>query len=133
MLRYDRLPHDIFTDTMIAGTVSKRGNKNAQVYTTSYGWCRAFPMTKKSDAHETLSLLFKRDGVPPTMIMDNALKKNQGKVREEVPQSYLSHAVYRALLPLARRRRKLHPRAQTRLFKKDDLQAVSQAIVGPCY
>ena len=36
MLRYKRLPHPTFTDTMFAGTTSKRGNKCAQIYATSF-------------------------------------------------------------------------------------------------
>ena len=32
ILRYPRLPHPVFTDTMVAGTVSKLGNNNSQVY-----------------------------------------------------------------------------------------------------
>ena len=72
MLRYPRLNHPLFSDTLIAGTKSKQGNKNAQVYGSSFGWCRAFPMAMKGDAHDTLPLLFKQDGVPPDMIMDNS-------------------------------------------------------------
>jgi hypothetical protein len=37
MLHYKRLPHLVFTDTLIAGTTSKCGNKYAQVYATSFG------------------------------------------------------------------------------------------------
>ena len=38
MLRYKRLPHTTFTDTMFAGTPSRSGNKCAQVYSTkSFG------------------------------------------------------------------------------------------------
>ena len=72
MLRYPRLTHPLFTDTMIAGTVSKRGNKNSRVYGTSFGLTRFPPMKLKSDDNETLSLLFKHDGVLPEMIMDNS-------------------------------------------------------------
>ena len=68
MLRYPRLLYDVFTDTLIAGTVSKRGNKYSQVFGTSFGWNPSYPMATKDQAHEDLSLLFKRDGVPPTMI-----------------------------------------------------------------
>ena len=68
MLRYTRLPHPTFTDTMFAGTASKQGNKCAQIFSTSFGWCRAHPMTSKGEAHESLSLLFHRDGVPPMML-----------------------------------------------------------------
>ena len=69
MLMYDRLPHALFSDTFIAGSVSKRGNKYAQIYGASFGWARAFHMAKKGDTHETLYLLFKWDGVPPKMIV----------------------------------------------------------------
>jgi hypothetical protein len=32
-------------------------------------------MTRKGEAHETLSLLFHRDGVPPTMVFDSSNKQ----------------------------------------------------------
>jgi hypothetical protein len=70
MLRYKRLPHTTFTDTLFAGTPSRSGNKCAQAYSTSFGWARAHPMTRKGEAHETLSLLFHHDGVPLTMLFD---------------------------------------------------------------
>ena len=72
ILRYSRLPHPLFTDTMISGTVSKHVNKNAKVYGTTFGWTYLFPMTLKSEDHETFPLIFKRYGVPPEMIMDNS-------------------------------------------------------------
>jgi hypothetical protein len=31
-----------------------------------------YPMAKENDAHEALSLLFHRDGVPNIMVMDGA-------------------------------------------------------------
>ena len=40
----------------------ERGNRCAQVYATDFGWAKAFPMASRSKAHETLSLLFARDG-----------------------------------------------------------------------
>ena len=86
MLRYNRLPHSIFTDTLIAGTRTSRGNKYSQIFATSYGWSRSFGLRAKSEAHESLSLLFKRDGVPPEMIMDGSKEQTQGifkrKLRE---------------------------------------------------
>jgi hypothetical protein len=43
-------------------------------------------MTTKGDAHESLSLLFHRDGVPPTMIFDglkeHTLDNFKRKLRE---------------------------------------------------
>ena len=86
MLRYDCLSHVLFSDTLIAGSVSKRGNKYAQMYEASFGWTQASPMTKKGDAHRNLSLLFKRGGVPPDMIMDrlkeHTLEKFNKKLKE---------------------------------------------------
>jgi Reverse transcriptase (RNA-dependent DNA polymerase) len=40
-------------------------------------------MKKKSEAHETLSLLFARDGVPSTMIMDGAREQVMGDFRKK--------------------------------------------------
>ena len=44
MLRYPCLPYDVFTDTLIARNVSKRGNKYSQVFGTSFGWTRSYLM-----------------------------------------------------------------------------------------
>jgi hypothetical protein len=86
MLRYKQLPHTTFTDTMFAGTPSRSGNKCARVYATSFGWARAHPMTRKGEAHETLSLLYHCDGVPPTMVLDGSKERTKGdfmrKLRE---------------------------------------------------
>ena len=65
MLRYNRLPHPMFTNTLLAGTTSQRGHKFAQVFVASYGWSRTIPMTNKSDAHFTLDRLFRHEGVTP--------------------------------------------------------------------
>ena len=63
----------MYTDTLDAKTVlSKRGNKYAQVFATRFGWYRAFPLKTKSAAHEAVSILFARDGVPNIMVMDGA-------------------------------------------------------------
>ncbi len=51
MLCYKRLLHTTFTDTLFAGTPSCNGNKCAQAYSTSFGWARAHPMTRKGEAH----------------------------------------------------------------------------------
>jgi hypothetical protein len=87
MLRYKRLPHPVFTDMLIAGTTSKQGNKYAQVYATSFGWARAHAMTKKSKTHETLSLVFHRDGVPPTMIFDGSKEQTLGSFRRKLREA----------------------------------------------
>jgi hypothetical protein len=63
---------------MFAGMPSRSGNKCAQVYTTSFGWARAHPMTREGEAHETFSLLFHHDGVPPTMVLDSLKEQTKG-------------------------------------------------------
>ena len=89
-LRYRRLPHQVFADTLISGTTSRRGNKYAQVFATSFGWTRVYPMSMKGLAHEGLSLLFQRDGVPSACIVDGAKEQTQGafhrKLREAACQ-----------------------------------------------
>ncbi len=84
MLCYKRLPHTTFTDTLFAGTPSCSGNKCAQAYSTSFGWARAHPMTRKGEAHETLSLLFHCDGVPPPMVFDGLKEQCQGDFKRKL-------------------------------------------------
>ena len=72
---------------MFAGTASKQGNKCAQAYATSFGWSRAYPLTKKGDAHESLSLLFHRDGVPPTMILDGSKEQTLGVFKRKLREA----------------------------------------------
>jgi hypothetical protein len=78
MLHYKRLPHTTFTDTMFAGTPSHSGNKCAQVYAASFGWARAHLMIRKGAAHETLSMLFHCEGVPPAMALDGSKEQTKG-------------------------------------------------------
>ena len=72
MLRYRRMLHPVFTDTLYSGCVSAAGMKYAQAYYTSFGWFRCHPMKARSEAQETLSLMFKRDDVLPRMIVDDS-------------------------------------------------------------
>jgi hypothetical protein len=83
-LRYRRLRCDMYTDGLDAKTVpSLRGNKHAQIYATRFGWFRAHPMKAKSETHETVSVLFARDGVPNVMVMDGAKEQTQGEFRRK--------------------------------------------------
>ncbi len=84
MLCYKRLPHTTFTDMLFAGTPSHSGNKCAQAYSTSFGWARAHPITRKGEAHETLSLLFHRDSVPPTMVFDGLKEQCKGDLKRKL-------------------------------------------------
>ena len=80
-LRYQCLLHEMFTDTLKANVLSwLQQYRHAQVYVTKFGWTRVFPMKKKkSDAHEGLTLLVQRDGVPPVLIMDGAKEQTMGE------------------------------------------------------
>jgi RNase P subunit RPR2 len=57
---------------------SKHGNSYVQVYCTPEGWTRAYPIKKCALAHETSSLLFARDGVLCTIVMDGANEQMHG-------------------------------------------------------
>ena len=82
-LRYRRIRTDLFTDTMFYTVKSKRGNNCAQIFSHPSGWCRAFPCVKKSQAHEVLSPLFKRDGVPNDMVMDGSKEQTLGEFKRK--------------------------------------------------
>ena len=61
---YHHLAHPVFSDTIFSSIVFRRGNQYAQVYATDFGWVRAFSMASRSEAFETLSLLFASDDIP---------------------------------------------------------------------
>jgi hypothetical protein len=83
-LRYRRLPLTLFTDTIYSTILLRQGNKAAQVFCDGAGWGRAFPMKKEKEAHEELSLLFHRNGVPNVMVMDGAKAQVQGEFRRKL-------------------------------------------------
>ena len=91
-LRYNILPHPMFTDTLLSGTASQRGHKYAQVFATSYGWSRTIPMTKKSDSPFALDRLFRHEGVPPEIIMNGFMEQNLGHfARKSVTMDTIEH------------------------------------------
>ena len=70
----------MFMDTLEAQTTTWfHKNKYAQVFSTSFGWAKAYPMKRKSNAHEVFSLFAQCDGVPITIICDNAKEQIMGK------------------------------------------------------
>ena len=69
--RYRKLPHNVYSDILFATTMSRRGNKCAQIFDTNFGWSCSFTMKLKSEAHEALSLLFQQDRVAPAVMCDN--------------------------------------------------------------
>ena len=87
-LRYRRLSHDVYTDTLESKTKSwHRQNRYAQIFVTRFGWTRVYPMKRKADAHEGLSLMFQRDGVPPVIIMDGSKEQTQGEFRKKTREA----------------------------------------------
>ena len=86
-LRYRRLSHYMFTDTLESRVTSWFcQNKYAQVFATRFGWVRVYPMKKKSDAHEGLSAMAHGDGVPPLIVMDGAKEQTMGEFRRKARQ-----------------------------------------------
>ena len=57
------------------------------MYGASFGWAQAFTMAQKGDTHETLSLLFKRYGVPSKMIVDESKEQILGKFNKKSKES----------------------------------------------
>jgi hypothetical protein len=87
MFRYKRLPNELFSDTLLSKMKSRLGSKYAQVYGARNGWTRAFGMKAKSNAHETLLLLFQCEGVPPVMIVDGAKEQILGEFKKKAHQA----------------------------------------------
>ena len=87
MMHYNRLPHSVLSDTMKSGVVSKRVNKYGQAYCTHYGWSLFHPMKLKSEVHESFSMLFKRDSVPPNIIVDNSKEQSLDKFSSKCRES----------------------------------------------
>lgn len=81
-VRYKRLGHAVYHDTLSSQQVSMRMNKYSEIYATDFGWSRNFPMKKESDAHETLKLFLKRFGIPESLISDGARALIAGKFKQ---------------------------------------------------
>jgi hypothetical protein len=74
----------MFTDTMYSTILSRQDKKAAQIFCTNFGFVGAFPIKKKSEAHEALSLLFHRDGFPNVMVLDGAKAQVEGGFRRKI-------------------------------------------------
>ena len=56
-----------------------QGYTMTQIFATDFGWSQSYPMPCKSEAHEALGLLFAWEGVPPSMIIENAKEMKSGE------------------------------------------------------
>jgi hypothetical protein len=83
-LRYRRLPVTMFTEIMYSTIFSIQHEKEVQVFCTDFGFVKAFPMKLESEAHEALSLLFHRYGVPNVMVMDVAKAQTESEFRRKL-------------------------------------------------
>jgi hypothetical protein len=83
-LRYRRLSVTMFTEKMYSTTPSRQHNKSAQIFCTDFGFVRAFPTKKESEAHEALSLIFHRYGVTNVRVMDGAKVQVEGQFRRKL-------------------------------------------------
>ncbi len=84
ILQYCCLHHTEFTDTMFASTQSRCSNKCAQTFSSNFGWSCAYPMKTKGELHETLTLMFQCEGVPPLMVMDSSKEQTLGKFHQKL-------------------------------------------------
>ena len=86
-MRYNRLKSDLSTDYMFANTTSTRGINGGQIYTKSTDWIKIYPTSSKGDCHETFDLLAHREGIPDTLISDQAKEETMGKMRKKVQEA----------------------------------------------
>jgi hypothetical protein len=83
-LQYRRLTVTMFTDTTYSKILSRQQNKGAHIFCTAFGFVKAFPMKKESEAHEDLSSLFHRDGSPNATVMDGSKAQVEGQFRRKL-------------------------------------------------
>lgn len=78
-LRYKRLAHPVYHDTLFSSVKSYRGNTCSQIYATDFCWSRNFPMKTKGDSYKTLDDMFHQYGVPTKLISDDAKELTLGE------------------------------------------------------
>jgi hypothetical protein len=83
MLWYERLNTRMVTDTLKAGTLSRRQNKYAQAYVIPPYWTKAYAMRNKSDARHTLRRVFHDVSVPETLVIDGSKEQTIGEFRKK--------------------------------------------------
>ena len=77
----------MYSDTLFSTRESRRGNKFAQIFATNFDLLGSFPMKLKSEAHETLLLLFQLDGLMPAIICGNAKEIILGELNIKLKES----------------------------------------------
>jgi len=83
-LRYRRLNAEMYCDSLKGPCKSLRGNAYAITYATEYHWSTIFPIEREKDAHQTVTDLFRRYGVPKSMRPDYAKVLVEGEFARKV-------------------------------------------------
>jgi Reverse transcriptase (RNA-dependent DNA polymerase) len=78
-LRYNRLSHPVYHDTLFASITLFCGNTCSHIYATDFGWSRNFPIKSKGEAWRTLDDMFHQYGVPTKLISDGARELTLGE------------------------------------------------------
>lgn len=87
-LHYPHLQTKVYSDTMFSDVKSIIGNKCAQVFVTTEGYSKAYPMKSKAEAGDKLNEFIKSIGIPEHIITDNAGEESGGSW-ERVCKYYL--------------------------------------------
>ena len=77
-LKYPTLRGQFYTDMMFAKVKSLRQNLTAQIFTDGKGYDRFYPMVSNRDAPLVLMLFIHDNGIPQTIVLDNAPEKVHG-------------------------------------------------------
>ena len=83
MLRYNRLDTNLYTDTLFSSVKLIRQNKCAHLYCNDLYWTRFYPMTARTCMHETVTHMFRNEGVPKHLILDGAKEQVSKEVRKK--------------------------------------------------
>ena len=79
LYRRRRFRGTVYTDTMMSGIKSMRGNKCAQLMVTDFYDCTVYPLPSKSKAYAAMSRYFIDRGVPSHIHSDNAKEMTTSK------------------------------------------------------
>ncbi len=58
------------------------------MFASDFGWVQVYPMKSKGEAHKALSLMFHREGIPPSMVMDGSKEQTLGKFCQKLVDSH---------------------------------------------
>lgn len=80
---YPRLGTYVYSDMFFSATASKpRNNLCAQLFTTSQGFCQAYPMKTKGDASDKLNSFVTTYGIPLGLVTNGVKEENLRKWEE---------------------------------------------------